>query len=160
MPEVKVRPAQPSDRPALLAMFARLWPETSSEEHRKELDGVLNTGLTGTLPITVFVSSTTSKSSTSGGELTGFLLVGLRSHADSCDPAHPVGYIEGWFVYPEFRRRGVGAQLVRAAEDWARSQGCREMASDAVLANELSHQAHQRLGYQIVERSVLFRKPL
>jgi len=35
--------------------------------------------------------------------LVGFLEVGLRSHADGCDPAQPVGYVEGWFVAPDHR---------------------------------------------------------
>jgi len=49
---------------------------------------------------------------------------------------------------------------VAAAEDWARAQGCREMASDTWLDNTLSQQAHARLGYAEVERLVHFRKTL
>lgn len=62
--------------------------------------------------------------------MTGFLEVGLRSHADGCDPAQPVGFVEGWFVEEACRNRGIGRALMRAAEDWARGQGCVEMASD------------------------------
>jgi aminoglycoside 6'-N-acetyltransferase I len=50
--------------------------------------------------------------------------------------------------------------LVAAAEEWARSKGCVEMASDAESDNELSHTAHGRLGYEEVERLVHFRKAL
>jgi len=32
----------------------------------------------------------------SGGTLVGFVEVDLRSHADGCNPAQAVGYIEGW----------------------------------------------------------------
>jgi GNAT superfamily N-acetyltransferase len=41
-----------------------------------------------------------------------------------CNPVHPVGYIEGWYVAPKYRRRKVGTKLVAAAEEWARDQGC------------------------------------
>ena len=56
------------------------------------------------------------------GGLIGFLEVGLRSHADGCDPARPVGFVEGWFVQEELRNRGVGRELMRSAEDWSRAQ--------------------------------------
>ena len=94
------------------------------------------------------------------GTLTGFLEVGLRSHADGCNPAQPVGYVEGWFVQEAFRNRGVGTELMRAAEDWARSLGCIEMASDALIDNEGSQSAHEALGFEVVDRCVHFRKGL
>ena len=52
------------------------------------------------------------------------------------------------------------SKLLEAAEEWARRQGCVEMASDALLDNHLSQQVHQALGYEVVERSVHFRKAL
>lgn len=60
----------------------------------------------------------------------------------------------------EHRRQGIGKSLLAAAEKWARSQGCVEMASDAVIDNVLSQNVHQRLGFEAVERTVLFRKAL
>ena len=71
-----------------------------------------------------------------------------------------IGYIEGWFVDADVRRQGIGRLLVNAAEEWARSQGCKEIHSDAELSNELSHAAHQSLGYAEVGRLVHFRKSL
>jgi aminoglycoside 6'-N-acetyltransferase I len=94
------------------------------------------------------------------GALIGFLEVGLRSHADGCDPSNPVAFVEGWFVQEGFRNRGVGKELMRAAEDWARAQGCREMASDALIDNQVSQQAHEALGFEVVDRCVHFRKGL
>ena len=72
----------------------------------------------------------------------------------------PVGFVEGWYVREPFRNRGVGRALMRAAEEWARRQGCIEMASDALIAEEGSHRAHQALGFEVVDRCVHFRKPL
>jgi aminoglycoside 6'-N-acetyltransferase I len=83
----------------------------------------------------------------------------LRKFADGCSTT-PVGYIEGWYVAPQHRRSGIGRCLVEAAEQWARSQGCTEMASDSLLDNFDSQRAHARLGYQEVERAVRFRKDL
>lgn len=86
--------------------------------------------------------------------------MGLRSHADGCDTAQPVGFVEGWFVHEAFRDRGIGKELMRTAEDWARRQGCLEMASDTWIDDERSLRSHQALGFEVVDRCVHFRKPL
>ena len=150
----RVRLAQLSDNHALAALRARLWPDAEAAEHLVELDAILRTGMNGTLPMAILVSQDET------GALTGFLEVGLRSHADGCDPKQPVGFIEGWFVCQSHRNEGVGRELMRAAEDWARSHGCREVASDALIDNPGSHAAHQAMGFEVVDRCVHFRKPL
>ena len=154
MSTIHIRLANLSDRSTLAALFHALWPEGLVEEHSRELEAILSGNPPGTLPLVVFVAEANDKS------LLGFLEAGLRSHADSCDSAHPVGYVEGWYVTDAHRNRGIGKQLLVAAEDWARSQGCTEMASDTQIDNELSRRVHQRLGYEIVERAILFRKAL
>lgn len=131
-----------------------LWPNASLEEQRTELDAALSNRVSGTLPVTILVSQDES------GALAGFLEVGLRSHADGCDPARPVGFVEGWFVHEAFRNQGVGRELMRSAEEWARSQGCLEMASDALIDNDPSQRAHEALGFELVDRCVHFRKKL
>ena len=94
------------------------------------------------------------------GSLVGFLEVGLRSSADGCKESHPVGYVEGWYVAANWRQRGIGAELLRAAEGWARCQGCIEMASDTAIDNEVSQRVHAAVGFEVAERSVLYRKAL
>ncbi len=131
-----------------------LWPDSSLEEQLRETDAVLSTGMSGTLPGTILVSHKED------GTLIGFLEIDLRSHADGCDPARPVGYVEGWYVREGFRGMGVGRALMSAAEKWARAQGCIEMASDALIENEGSQSAHGALGFDVVDRCVHFRKLL
>jgi aminoglycoside 6'-N-acetyltransferase I len=150
----RVRPARTSDREPLAAMRTLLWPESSHAEHLQEVDDLLAGRAPGTLPYITLVAVDERD------ELTGFVEAGLRSRAEGCDVAKPVGYVEGWFVREGFRKRGVGRELIRAAEDWARTQGCVEMASDALIDNDVSHRAHEALGFEIVERNVHFRKRL
>lgn len=91
--------------------------------------------------------------------LCGFAEVGARSIAEGCATS-PVAYLEGWYVDPDVRRRGIGAMLIRDVEAWARCAGYRELASDTSLTNQVSQQAHERLGFVEVERAVQYRKAL
>jgi aminoglycoside 6'-N-acetyltransferase I len=54
----------------------------------------------------------------------------------------------------------VGKALVVAAENWARQQGCAEMASDSLFDNPVSLAAHEALGYQVVDRCFHYKKAL
>jgi imidazolonepropionase-like amidohydrolase/RimJ/RimL family protein N-acetyltransferase len=151
---MKIRKALSSDLDRLAAMRAALWPEDTAEGHAKEIAVILSGAWPGTYPFAILVAQTDD------GEVIGFADVTLRSYADGCDPANPVGYLEGWFVEEAHRRKGVGAALVRASEDWAKTQGCTEMASDTWHDNEPSLRAHESLGYEVVDRVVTFRKTL
>jgi aminoglycoside 6'-N-acetyltransferase I len=151
---VKVRQARRSDRNELATMQSLLWPSASREELLKEINDALSHQTPGTLPAVLLVSTDER------GAVTGFLEVGLRSHADGCDPARPVGYVEGWFVHEKFRKQGAGKALLNSAEEWARAQGCVEMASDALIENEGSQRAHEALGFEVIDRCVHFRKKL
>jgi len=151
---IKIRQAQLSDLHEIAKMCELLWPDASIEEHRKEVDTILSSGRYGTLPMSILVSQSENEA------LTGFIEVGLRSHADGCDTAQPVGFIEGWFVHEAFRKQGIGAALMRSAEHWARQQGCSEIASDTWLDDQMSIDAHQALGFKVVDRCVHFRKSL
>ena len=93
------------------------------------------------------------------GQLIGFLEVSIRPFVEDCETDH-VGYLEGWYVEPGVRARGIGREMVRIAEQWAREKGCEEMASDAEIDNELSLSAHKGLGYAETSRLVHLRKEL
>jgi aminoglycoside 6'-N-acetyltransferase I len=146
--------ARAGDREQLAQLREALWPESSAEEHAKELLGILDGEGFGTMPLTELIAEE------SNGALVGFLEVGLRSHADGCDVSRAVGYVEGWYVAESFRRQGIGRKLMAAAEHWARQQGCMEMASDALLGNDVSELAHEALGFAVVDRCIRFRKTL
>ena len=152
--DIFVRPAQPADHDQLLRFRQALWPKSSVEEHARELTLILQGKAPVTMPLIILVAEASNRI------LAGFLEVDLRSHADGCNPARPVGYIEGWYVAENDRHRGIGKKLVAAAEDWARSQGCVEIASDTWIDNEVSQRVHEALGYEVVDRCVHYRKTL
>jgi aminoglycoside 6'-N-acetyltransferase I len=143
-----LRGARPEGRPDWLRMKKSLWDDGPGEQHVREMEEILGSDTEEVL----FAERPEVG-------LCGFLEAAIRSRADGCEPG-PVGYIEGWHVDEDVRRQGVGRALVEAAEDWARSKGCRQMASDAELWNEVSHLSHGALGYQETARLVLFKKDL
>lgn len=151
-----IRPANASDVDQLARLCEALWPTSSALEHARELRLLLGgkAALVVTTPIAFFVAEA------SDGALVGFVEVDLRSHADGCNPSQPVGYIEGWYVAEDYRRLGIGKKLLDQAEDWARSHRCIEIASDAVIENDVSQRAHEALGYKVVDRCVHYRKLL
>ncbi len=148
---VAVRPARPSDRTALAVARADLWPEATREQHEAELSEMLTANAARASDILVAESD---------HEIVGFVEVNLRSHADGCDPRQPVAFIEGWYVHPEFRRRGVGRMLIAAAENWGRARGCIEMASDTWIDHDVSQRAHEAIGFTVVDRCVHYKKVL
>lgn len=153
--EIEVRRPQADDRAEWTRMRTALWPEHTVESHAEEVTGFLTGNHSGWLAglhaVAVFVAVRPA------GGLCGFVEASVRPMADGCT-THPVGYVEGWYVDPDMRRKGVGRRLVAAAEAWAVSQGCREMASDAYLANRTSIAAHQALGFEDAAPTVRFRK--
>lgn len=151
--DVNVRPAVPGDLEQVSALRARLWPDAPTEEHREEVRAILGGRPRSTMPLVVFVAE-------DEGRLIGFVEVGLRSHADGCNPTRPCGFVEGWYVAPEHKGRGAGRLLMHRAEAWAREQGCAELASNTWIDNEESQRAHAALGFEVVDRCVNYRKKL
>lgn len=153
MPNFSIRRAGLEDMHKLMPLRTTLWPGPD-QEHIADLGPLLQGSDGSSFPCAVFIAESDD------GSPIGFLEAGQRSHADGCDSTHPVGYVEGWFVVESWRRRGVAARLLSAAEDWAREQGCSEMASDTWIDNDVSQRTHEALGFEVVDRCIVFRKTL
>jgi aminoglycoside 6'-N-acetyltransferase I len=150
MERMKIRKVQRSDRAEWLRLRNKLWSD-EPESHPREIAEFFEGRRKSRAEVYVTEQA--------AGKLCGFVEVSIREWADGCLTRH-VGYIEGWYVERAFRRQGVGKQLVRAAETWAREKGCREMGSDCLIGNRVSSRAHRALGYQETERLIMFRKDL
>jgi len=92
--------------------------------------------------------------------LLGFAEVAVRTDFVNGCQSRPALFLEGIFVRPEHRGRGVARALCDAAGRWGLDQGCREFASDVYIDDERSLAAHWGLGFEETERVVYFRKPL
>jgi aminoglycoside 6'-N-acetyltransferase I len=150
---MRIRPATRQDAAAWSALRAALWPEGDVTELRAEVEAFFLGEIPPTLIAAVFLAENET------GALVGMLELSLRPYVDGCEFS-PVPFVEGWYVAPGSRRQGIGAALVKTAEDWALAQGYTEMASDALLENTVSERAHKALGFDEVERAIRFRKEL
>lgn len=143
-----IRLVEMRDEAEWMRMRASLWPDMTTARNRQETSAYRRSRASA-----VFVAERDD------GRLGGFLEAAPRPHADGCESS-PVGYIEGWYVDPDLRGRGLGRKLVEAAENWAINQGYCEMASDCHLGNDVSFKSHLRLGYEEADRLVHFCKRL
>jgi aminoglycoside 6'-N-acetyltransferase I len=146
-----VRPVKQSDAAAWLQLRHALWPEGSEADHREAIDRFFGGDAWEPVAILLAVDET--------GCPIGLAELSIRAYAEGCH-SDRVAYLEGWFVAPKARGHGVGRALIAAAEDWGRSQGCSEFASDAQRDNEGSAAAHRALGFVEVGLIRCFRKDL
>jgi aminoglycoside 6'-N-acetyltransferase I len=146
---ITVRPARPADASEWARLRTALWPE-SPDDHPPEIAAYFED------PPTWAVCLLAEEPD---GRIAGFAEMGLRNYAEGCATS-PVGYLEGIWVEPDRRDSGVGRALVEAGAGWARSLGCRELASDRALDNEASGVFHTALGFDEVIRIVCYKKEL
>ncbi len=90
------------------------------------------------------------------GRLVGFAEISVRSYAEGANG--PAAYLEGIWVDDDWRRRGVATAFADAGASWARTRGLGHLGSDALLDNEASRAWHRRVGFEEVERLVVFAK--
>ena len=147
--EYTIRPLAESDLSEWLRLRTLLWDQSSEEDHMAEMVDIIENQEYQFVAV----------AGLGDGQLTGFLEASIRTHVEDCETDN-VGYLEGWFVEETYRQSGIGKELVRSAEDWARRRGCTEMASDAEVDNRVSQEAHARLGYTETSRLVHLRKSL
>lgn len=130
-------------------MRRALWPKCSIRDHRKEIGEILRDKRDQPAWVAEMAN----------GVLAGFLEASVRNYADGAGRTN-VGYLEGWYVRPAYRNKGIGKALVRAAEVWARKRGFNHMGSDTWLRNHGSHRAHLAMGYREVGRDIHYVKSL
>jgi aminoglycoside 6'-N-acetyltransferase I len=145
--EIEIRSITLEDKAEWFNMRKGIWPDVPDEYMRFDMDDVL----ASEKDVVFFALA--------DGRPVGMLEARLREYGEGCGTS-PVGYIEAWFVYPDFRGKGIAGVLTQAAEGWARGKGCIEMASDTWLGNEAGIRAHLKMGYSEVERLVHFVKRL
>lgn len=140
--------ATPVQAPAIAGLALLLWPDNTLE------------GLTGEFCESLQGSGAACFLAKEGEYLIGFAQCSIRHDYVEGTDSSPVGYLEGIFVRPKYRHRGVAKSLIQACEGWSREQGCRQLASDCELSNEASLAFHLRSGFAEANRIICFVKDI
>lgn len=83
-----------------------LWP-SSQERHARHIEEYFPGKLHE--PVEVLIAFDDA------GSALGFIELSIRNHAEGCLTDH-VAYVEGWYVVPNAKGKGLGAALLGAAE--------------------------------------------
>lgn len=90
----------------------------------------------------------------------GFLHMALRYEYVEGAASSPIGYMEGIYVNATSRHQHVAQKLTLAGEEWAKSKGCSQLASDVELDNTISQTFHHKVGFKEVNRLVCYIKEI
>lgn len=143
-----IRQATADDAAAVAALAMKLWPHHGPEEMEAEYAEMLAGDVCG---VFVFVA---------GDAPAGFAQCQLRRDYVEGSGSSPVGYLEAIWVDAEHRRKGIASELLARCEQWAKTKGCTEFASDCELANTQSERFHKGVGFREANRIICFIKRL
>lgn len=140
----RLRPPLPTDAPALAALAGELGYPTSSE------------ALLGRLAALHPTDAAVIVATDAADVPTGWCHVELRRTLVEPKSALIVGLVIG----ESHRSAGIGAQLLAAAEGWARARGCLRMVVATRLTRERAHRFYAREGYDVAKSSYFLTKSL
>lgn len=143
-----IRKATADDSRILAEMAIQMWDSNSVDELETEFIEMLNNS-----QYVFFIKYVDSKP-------VGFAQCGLRTDYVEGTESSPVGYLEGVFVKENFRNMGYAKEMLLACENWAKTMGCKEFASDCELDNVVSFKFHIAMGFDEENRIICFKKSI
>lgn len=141
---VRLRPPVPADAPALAALAGELGYPTDAEE------------LLGRLAALHPTDAAVIVSTDANDTPTGWCHVEM--HRTLVEPQSAL--IVGLVIGDGHRGMGIGAELLAAAEGWARARGCRRLVVATRITRERAHRFYARQGYVVNKTSYFLTKPL
>lgn len=144
--QVEIRAVRKDDTDAWGRLRTSLWPDCPAEENAREAQAYFAGG-----DLKLVLLAFASKNAI------GFAEISERNIVDGCDDG-PAAYLEGWYVDPDHRHKGIGKALIAAASNWASEQGYNWLGSDVELHNTVSQTAHNALGFEETGRVITYRR--
>jgi ribosomal protein S18 acetylase RimI-like enzyme len=151
MASVRIRPATPDDAEAITRIYiesaahhALIDPERNHIPDRVAIEERYRTGRQhpddGEETVTLLAET--------GGEIAGFLDARLMQPFDPMYRPATVCFIADIAVSTAHRSRGIGEQLMQAAEEWARRHGAEFVTLEYHSGNPRAGSFYARLGYR------------
>lgn len=132
----------------LARFFVMLWPESNYDEEHNNCKRIFRSQKETCLLLK------------KDREYIGFIYLSLRYDYVEGTLTSPTAYIEGIYIKPAYRKLGMGRRLINLGEEWGKTMGCKEYASDAELSNLLSISFHKKNGFREVNRIACFVKKI
>ena len=143
--KLKIRRAKSADAPQLAALSGQLGYPATAAQLRERLRGIEPASQHA-----VFVADAPDDGVIGWVHVSKQPLLEVEMRAE----------VNGLVVAEEQRSLGAGAQLLAAAEDWARKHGCKSMSVRSNVIRERAHKFYERNGYEHYKTQKSFRKPL
>lgn len=158
---VKIRLAHRQDLSALCRLYHELHalPVQDVPDRRQRLDdfdyfgpswlSVTQAKLIDAVKIALWVAEV-------NGQVVGLAEVYLRAdEQDAQRIAYRYGYLQWLVVDKPWRGRGIGRQLLAAAEEWSRSQGATELRLESWEVDQGPLGFYERQGYRTLRRTMV-----
>lgn len=146
--QVMIKQAGINDSKIVAELAILLWSDHEVNNLEKEM---LNYIISENGTVFIYYNETTP---------VGFAQCSLRNDYVEGTESSPVGYLEGIYVKVEYRKLGIGKELLIRCEEWAKSKGCSEFASDCEFNNMESLNFHLLVGFEEANRIICFKKNL
>jgi aminoglycoside 6'-N-acetyltransferase I len=91
-------------------------------------------------------------------KIAAFVYMSIRTDYVEGSDSSPTGYVEGIYVKPGFRKKGIAKRLLTAGEEWVKQKGCKQIGSDAYNTNTDSYNFHVSSGFKVAAELVAFIK--
>ena len=89
-------------------------------------------------------------------QVIGLVELSSRNIVDGC-LSSPVAFLEGLYLKPEYREKGLGKEVIKIILNWCREEGFSELATDTELTNIKAQNFYKTVGFQETDRVVEFR---
>jgi GNAT superfamily N-acetyltransferase len=143
--ELKIRRATSADAPRIAVLAGQLGYPATAAEMRERLRGIKPASQHA-----VFVAASAKDGVIGWVHVSRQPLLEVELRAE----------LNGLVVAEGQRSLGAGAQLLAAAENWAREHGCKGMSVRSNVIRDRAHQFYQRHGYEHYKTQKSFRKKL
>lgn len=142
---VRIRTARAGDAPRLTELSAQLGYAVVADDMQARLETVLRSE-----------HDFVVVAETHYGKIVGWLHATVsRTLVDE-----PASHIAGLVVDQQYRRMGVGRELMRQAESWTLQQGLTCVSLRSNIIRDEAHAFYERLGYKRVKTQHAYRKHL
>lgn len=142
----KIEEISNSNYREIAGLAFKLWPDSTLKEELDYFQKIIHD------------NNQTAFLLTTDKQATGFVLVSLRYDYVEGATSKPICYVEGIYIEPLERKRGLARLLVEKAESWGKLKNCKEIASDTEIGNFASIDFHKSIGFKEVNRVVCFIK--